>query len=327
MLKEPQWIFQDGLKELHVGSEILVLFLDFVDIGLLQKAESLALKSGKKLHVAVSKGKADTCMNADTVSFLDFVNSNPSETDVADVLFGVIKKKWNPDIILAPATLFTRNVMSVLAGKLVAGLTADCTDLRIENNELVQMRPAYGNKLYAEIRTKSKPVMSTVRPGVFLRKYIKPTKHAKILDEIKIESSKRVIWLNTSKNSDGHLLTQAKVIISGGAGICSEQGFQKLKKFALSIGAALGASRRAVELGYAPYNLQIGQTGITVHPDVYIAVGISGAVQHIAGISGSKKIVAINNDPSAPIFDYADYGFIGDWEDEIDALSAQMNKF
>ncbi len=216
-------------------------------------------------------------------------------------------------IVLAPATVRMRNVMPYLASLLGAGLTADCTALSIQGEDILQTRPAFGNSLMATIRSLSKIQMATVRPGTF-RAEKRPLLNREIFTEVYTPKKERLSAKEFIPFSRKKLLTEAEIIVAGGQGIGSKEGFMALSRFAEKIGAALGASRTAVDNGFLPYHCQVGMTGITVCPKIYIAVGISGAVQHLAGMAGSETIIAINSDPKAPIFDYADYGFVGDWK-------------
>lgn len=160
--------------------------------------------------------------------------------------------------------------------------------------------------------------MATVRPGTF-----RP--EARKADNLVVEAifyapTERVKLLSFGGFMEGRPLSQAEIIVSGGMGVGSKEGFHKLEALARKIGAGFGATRMAVDAGFASYRCQVGMTGITVCPKLYLAVGISGAVQHLAGMSGPGKILAINSDPKAPIFDYADYGIVGDWEAVVDKL-------
>jgi electron transfer flavoprotein alpha subunit len=159
--------------------------------------------------------------------------------------------------------------------------------------------------------------MATVRPGTFPAEESRAYPQA---EELEIGVSGLVTVLEQLRSAETCGISQARVIVSGGAGIGSKEGFAKLQGFAEKLGAALGASRCAVDLGYAPYSAQVGITGVTVSPRLYIAVGISGAVQHLSGMSGAETVIAINQDPKAPIFQYADYGIVGDWETIINQL-------
>ena len=238
--------------------------------------------------------------------------------DFSDYLAEKIRQ-WGSTIILAPATVQMRNIMPILAWKLCAGLTADCTALEMSEDTLLQTRPAFGNSLMATIRSVSNVQMATVRPGTF-RPVEQPNSDAKTVTETYLPKEDKVKQLSFVPSSQGIPLHQAQIIVAGGMGVGSKEGFEKLKRLAEKLGAGLGASRTAVDAGFAPFSCQIGMTGVTVSPKLYIAVGISGAVQHLAGMSGAEKVIAINSDPKAPIFDYADYGIIGDWETIIDKL-------
>ena len=274
--------------------ELLLLQSAQPDLGLQNKAAQLAEAGNLTLRI-VSVAKAENIA-----------------ADDAAIAKALVSKTENARVILAPATVRLRSIMPMLAYRLQAGLTADCTALEIsEAGQLLQTRPAFGNSLMATIETVSPVQMATVRPGTFPagpeREYPQP-------EELEVFDTGFVTLLQQLRQTAACGLGQAKVIVSGGAGIGSKEGFEKLGAFAEKIGAALGASRNAVDLGYAPYSAQVGITGATVSPRLYIAVGISGAVQHLSGMSGAETVIAINQDPKAPIFQYADYGIVGDWE-------------
>lgn len=222
-----------------------------------------------------------------------------------------------PEIILIGATTQGRDLAPRISSSLHTGLTADCTGLDInERGQLAATRPTFGGKLMATILCKTNPQMATVRPKVFKpapENIVKDTKFIYIKPDIanidtKVKFVEFVKGLNTAINE----LDSAEIIVAGGKGMKNEAGFELLKNFAESIGACVAASRGAVEMGLAPSDIQIGQTGKTVTPKLYIACGISGAIQHIVGMQDSDKIIAINTDEKAPIFDVCDYGFIGD---------------
>ena len=174
----------------------------------------------------------------------------------------------------------------------------------------------------AQIRTTEGIQMASVRPGIFCPKRQERPRTA--VREYKITGSASVTQIEFRPFEEACPLSQADIIFAGGMGIGSKEGFLFLEKVAKKAGAALGASRRAVDAGVAPYACQIGQTGVTVHPRLYVAVGISGAVQHLAGMSASEKIIAVNSDPKAPIFDYADYGIVGDWREILSLLLEKL---
>lgn len=305
-----------------MSEEILVLCPDDPDWGLVSKAAGLARPYGREVHVLAFSGKEVLqafVYGADKVDILYLPEDFADDHLLAEWIGVRVRKDWNVEIILAPATIRMRAVMPILAGLLGAGLTADCTELEIlEDGRLLQIRPAFGNNLMAWINTVSGIQMATVRTGVFRESIYDRKPNA--IEEHRISGIPAVRQTDFKEAVDVCPLHQADIIIAGGMGIGSKDDFQLLAEAARKAGAAVGASRKAVDAGYAPYSWQIGQTGVTVHPRLYIAVGISGAVQHLAGMSGAEKVIAINSDPKAPIFDYADYGIVGDWKETISLL-------
>lgn len=242
-----------------------------------------------------------------------------------------IIKEINPDIILIGATTQGRDLAPRISASLHTGLTADCIGLDInEKGQLAATRPTFGGKLMATILCKTLPQMATVRPKVFKpapQNIVKDTKFVYIKPEIdniqkKVEFIDFVKGLNTAINE----LDSAEIIVAGGKGMKNEAGFELLKNFAESIGACVAASRGAVDMGLASADIQIGQTGKTVTPKLYIACGISGAIQHIVGMQDSDKIIAINTDEKAPIFDHCDCGIVGDVFDILPKLQKMFSK-
>lgn len=237
--------------------------------------------------------------------------------------------KHKPEIILIGATPTGRDFAPRIAKRLNAGLTADCTGLEInpETKNLLQTRPTFGGNIMATIRTPtSRPQMATVRPGIFKipEKIKKDVKIRKIDYTFKEEDSvsKIVKIVNTSKTPVN--LHDAKIIVAGGRGVGSKENFRLIKDLASVLGAELGGSRITIELNWLDPDRQIGQTGVTVSPKLYIACGISGAIQHIVGMENSDIIVAINKDPDAPIFHFAHYGIIGDLHEVIPILIEEI---
>lgn len=228
-------------------------------------------------------------------------------------------EKYHPNTILIGATVKGRELGSKIAVSLRTGLTADCTALSIEENtgNVVWERPAFGGNLYAQILcSDTRPQMGTVRPGAFKKQKQNLNNKAEIIEENigmdKNDILTKVLDFIKSKEEEGIKLEEAEYIVSGGRGMKNAENFKILKELADVLGGTVGASRAAVDAGWMPQFKQVGQTGKTVTPKIYIACGISGAVQHIAGMSSSDTIIAINKDPSAPIFEVADYGLIGD---------------
>ena len=228
-----------------------------------------------------------------------------------------IIKEISPDIILIGATTQGRDIAPRISASLHTGLTADCTGLDInEQGKLAATRPTFGGKLMATILCKTIPQMATIRPKVFKPAATDTVKNTEfIYKNFQVaDIKKKVEFVDFVKGLDNTIneLDSAKYIVAGGKGMKNEAGFELIKEFAKTIGASVGATRDAVEMGLAPQSAQIGQTGKTVSPKLYIACGISGAIQHVVGMSESDKIIAINTDRNAPIFEIADYGIVGD---------------
>ncbi len=286
-------------------NELLLIQPKSPDLGLQAKAAELAKQGNLTLRI-LSVGKLE--------------DTTADDRNIAQALVVQAEKC---KVILAPATVRMRTVMPILAWYLQAGLTADCTQLEISSEGVLkQTRPAFGNSLMATICTTSPIQMATVRPGTF------PADNTSLLpaEELsEIQKGADIEELSFLPFDAAAPLSQAKIIVAGGMGIGSKEGFEKLAQFANNIGGAVAASRCAVDAGFAPYAQQVGITGVTVCPKLYIAVGISGAVQHLSGMSGSETVIAINNDPKAPIFDYADYGIVGDWETILDQLMEELS--
>lgn len=239
--------------------------------------------------------------------------------------------KYTPEIILLGATTRGRDVASAAATELETGLTADCTELDIdEDSKLLQTRPAFGGNILATIITPNhRPQMATVRPGVFpLPKAAPGAKGETIRFEPALgETGLPVRQLQfVSAAGEEVSLQGAAVIVAGGRGMGSGGNFALLEELAAELGGAVAGSRAAVDAGWISHQRQVGQTGQTVRPVLYIAVGISGAIQHLAGMQHADIIVAINNDPEAPIFDVADYGIAGDLHEVLPALTQEVRK-
>ena len=243
----------------------------------------------------------------------------------AKVIMDLIKEK-RPNILMFGATLKGRELAPRVASEKLAGLTADCTDLQIDDfedkinkkfytNKLMQIRPAFGGNIIATIvNTWDDPQMVTVREGVMKMDTPVPGRKGQI-EEVKValtaeETVVKVIERVRQEKSVN--LKGAQIIVAGGYGVGSKENFKLIRDLADALGGEVGASRPAVDAGWIDHDHQIGQTGVTVRPKLYIACGISGSVQHRAGMTDSKKIIAINTDPAAPIFSVAHYGIIGD---------------
>lgn len=234
-------------------------------------------------------------------------------TKIAIDLINEIK----PSIVLIGATTQGRDIAPRISSSLNTGLTADCTNLDInEKGMLAATRPTFGGNLMATILCKNFPQMASVRPKVLKKANHPIVKNTQFIEfQPKIDNiEKKVELVEFIKNAQTTCkrIDEAEIIIAGGKGLKSPEGFKMLEELASTLGGAIGASRAAVDAGWADHAIQVGQTGKTVMPKLYIACAISGAIQHTVGMSGSEKIIAINKDPKAPIFQIADIGIVGD---------------
>jgi electron transfer flavoprotein alpha subunit len=248
-----------------------------------------------------------------------------------EALYQVISSE-NPDILLIGATLTGRELGPRLAARLRTGLTADCTNLEIdpESKLLLMTRPAFGGNLMATIICpERRPQMATIRPGVFplpktdtQRKpevYVFTPKLSE--DDIKVKVQQIIVKVRRHKD-----ITAEKIIVAGGRGVGSKENFELLEELAELLGGGIAGSRAAVDEGWLPKELQVGQTGKVVRPKLYIAIGISGAIQHLAGMQESEYIIAINKDPEAPIMKIADLAIVGDWKPIVKRLVQQLRQ-
>jgi len=226
-------------------------------------------------------------------------------------------REIKPSIMLIGATTQGRDLAPRISSSLNTGLTADCTKLDInEKGMLASTRPTFGGNLMATILCKNFPQMASVRPKVLKKSetpVVKDTQFIEITPQLD-NVDKKVELVEFIKNiqKSGKRIDEAEIIVAGGKGLKSPDGFKLLEELAEALGGAVGASRPAVDAGWADHSIQVGQTGKTVTPKLYIACAISGAIQHIVGMSASEKIIAINKDPKAPIFQVADIGIVGD---------------
>jgi electron transfer flavoprotein alpha subunit len=246
--------------------------------------------------------------------------------DFNDYIYGeamtALISEYKPEIVLVGATSKGRSLAPYISSSLKTGLTADCTGLSIdEGGLLVQTRPAFGGNLMAEIICpNNRPQMATVRPKVF--KPLEPDyeRRGKITRIHKKPIEGFVKLLKNIDNSEGQSLSDAEIIVSVGRGIGSAGNIRLAKELADVLGGALASSRPLVDMGWMPYSRQVGQTGKTVAPKIYIACGISGAIQHLAGLADIDTIIAINQDPDAPIFKVANYGIVADVKEILPVL-------
>ena len=267
-------------------------------------------------ETALAKEEASR-YGADKILVIEGSEYEYYSTDAYATAFSYLINKYQPAAVMIGATINGRDLAPRIACRVKTGLTADCTELGIDEKtgRIAWTRPALGGNLMATILCEDHtPQMGTVRSGVF--KKLEPTDHqAEIIEEhftFDMASIRTQILETIQSNKEVVNLESAEFIVAAGRGVGTQDGFDKVVNFAKNMGATLGASRGAVEQGWVPHTHQIGQTGKNVSPKVYFAFGISGAIQHIAGINGSDKIVAINKDPNAPIFNISDISVVGD---------------
>ena len=234
-----------------------------------------------------------------------------------------------PDSVLFPATVRGRFLSGWAAARLQTGLTADCTALGVTpDGLLLQSRPAFGGNLTADILCREKrPQMASVRPGVFPMPETEGNVPAAPIEKLDVRPLRDYLTREGFTPAQNAVsLQDAQVIVAGGKGVGSRKGFDKLFRLAALLGGAVGATRSAVDAGYIGYAHQIGQTGVTVRPRLYIVFGASGAIQHTVGMSAAKTVIAVNRDRLAPIFRCADYGVAADWEETIDVMISELSE-
>ena len=316
---------------------------------LISAAHLIKEVTGEKIQAMVAGSDCDTLVDQLMESGVDEIYAVRTKRDglfqddaqsqmIADMI-----RKIDPSSVLVPATVMGRSIFSRAAAKLGCGLTADCTQLDIgdfpltpmpgkeqKHNQLLMTRPAFGGNTIATIACPEfRPQMATVRPGVmqklpreagrraeveeFNPGFVPNDKYVEIMDVVKAVSNVADIM-------------DAKILVSGGRGVGSPENFKILDDLAEAIGGTVSCSRAVVDAGWKPKDLQVGQTGKTVRPHVYFAIGISGAIQHVAGMEESDIIIAINKDESAPIFDVADYGVVGDLNKIVPLLTQKIKE-
>jgi electron transfer flavoprotein alpha subunit len=307
-----------------------------VSFELLSQGKKMAEKLGEEL-VAVLLGSGVEGLTgrlaeyADKVYWADDPALAQYTTDPYATVLANLLKEHQPSIFLCGATVVGKDLSPRIAARLQTGLATDCTGLTIgDNGLLVAKRPVYAGKAYVEVTCPvSRPQMASVRPNVL---EMIPPATGKKGEAVKVEakvdpSSLRTAVVEVVKAAGAKVdLTEAEIIVSGGRGIKGAENFKVLEELAEVIHATVGASRAAVDSGWRDHNDQVGQTGKVVTPNLYIACGISGAIQHLAGMGSSKIIVAINKDPDAPIFQKADYGIVEDLFKVVPVLTEEFKK-
>ena len=336
-------------KDVFVFAQQVDNELSGIAFELLGKAKDLAADlNAKVVAVLVGsdvKGLVDQLAEygADKVIVVDDPELKDYRTEPYTHALASVINEYKPEIMLVGATAIGRDLGPRVSARVATGLTADCTVLEIgdfpinpipgkeqKHNQLLMTRPAFGGNTIATIACPdNRPQMATVRPGVMQK--IDPIKGAKA-EVIEynpgfVPNNKYVEILDIVKDlTDTVDIMDAKILVSGGRGVGSAENFKILQDLADAIGGTVSCSRAVVDSGWLPKDLQVGQTGKTVRPNVYFAIGISGAIQHVAGMEESDIIIAINKDEDAPIFDVADYGVVGDLNKIVPALTANIKE-
>ena len=324
-------------KNVYVFVEQREGVIQNVGLELLGKARDLADALNEKVyamllgHDLTTQAQECIAYGADTVLRVDAPELATYVTEpYAQAIYQIIRDN-KPSIVLIGATTIGRDLGPRLSARVETGLTADCTGLEVsEERDLLMTRPAFGGNLMATIICKEhRPQMSTVRPGV-MRMGQRDENRKGTIEDVKINFDKskfRVRVLETVKQTKNLVdITEAHVLISGGRGVGNAEGFDMLRAMANTIGAEVSASRAMVDAGVLGHERQVGQTGKTVRPDLYFAMGISGAIQHLAGMEESEYIIAINKDKFAPIFNVADLGIVGDVRKIVPLLTEKLKR-
>lgn len=327
-----------GYKDVWVFCEQKKGVVQTISYELLGEGKKLAKKLGGKLCAVLLgdkiEGKADELAwrGADKIYLVDAPQLKNYQDDPYTKVLVELIREYKPEALLCGATTIGRSLISRVAITIDAGLTADCTGLDIDEKErlLLQTRPAFGGNIMATIISPNhRPQMSTVRHKVMKEPELDRSHKAELIKKNyspNILSSRTNIIDIVEELEETVNLAEADIIVSGGRGIAGADNFAMIKELAKVIGGAVGSSRAAVDSGWMPYSHQVGQTGKTVCPKLYIACGISGQIQHLIGMQSSKIIVAINKDPDAPIFKVATYGIVGDVFEIVPALTKEFRK-
>lgn len=319
-----------------MGNKILILLEQ--RNGQLKKASFEAAKAAYELSLKLSLEteaivlgneieNLEAVGNYGVTKVIHFKNSdlfNYSPSAYTKILVDYFKEN-NASVIIIPNTSLGKDLAPRVAAKLNAGLAMDCIALDVQGNDIIATRPIYAGKLLQDVKPISDVKIFTLRPNVFPASVINDSKaEVTIRNPENLDFSTKVVEI---KKSEGKLdVAEAEIIVSGGRGMKGPEHFQLISELAQLLGAAVGASRAVVDAGWRPHSEQVGQTGKTVSPTLYIALGISGAIQHLAGMRSSKYIVAVNKDKDAPIFQIADYGIVGDVFEILPAMIEEIKK-
>ncbi|MED4525992.1 electron transfer flavoprotein subunit alpha/FixB family protein [Bacillus velezensis] len=318
-----------------MGKKVIVL--GEIRDGALRNVTFEAIAAGKTISgggdvigVLMGKGAADAASEliqygADKVFTADSPGLSQYTADGYAAVLGDLIENEKPDAVIFGHTSMGKGLSPKLAARFETGLISDSTDVSVTGDNIVFTRPIYSGKAFEQVISTDPFILATIRPNN-IQALEKDANRTGDIEELAAPPAdlRTVIEEVVKKTADGVDLSEAKIIVAGGRGVKSKDGFEPLKELAEVLGAAVGASRGACDADYCDYSLQIGQTGKVVTPDLYIACGISGAIQHLAGMSNSKVIVAINKDPEAEIFKIADYGIVGDLFEVVPLLTQEF---
>jgi electron transfer flavoprotein alpha subunit len=302
---------------------------------LLGFACALSQESGASLSTVLlgaERELAEDCAGrtCGKVLFVDNPHLRTSQPDLCLSAAQQIVQQLDPDLVLFPSTPSEHEIAVRLAARLGAGLASDCISIEWSGDRFRMVRPVFGGKAQAEVEGTTRPVLATLHAGAAQENAeATPSAEVEPLPVAVDESSARSRSLGRlpQEAGEGPSLVDARVIVSGGRGIGGRDGFEQLQELARLLGGAVGSSRAAVDADWVPASTQVGQTGKSVAPDLYLAVGISGASQHVAGIARAKHVIAINSDPEAPILSgVAEIGVVADWKEVIPALIREMRQ-
>ena len=318
------WVFIETEcgKAKNVGYELLHVARPLAD----QKGCPLvAVVIGKDIE---GVAKDAVCYGADSAIIVDGPEYEYYTTDAFTKAMVTLVEKYKPETLMIGATNNGRDMGPRVSCRLKTGLTADRTGIDIdeEPGNIAWTRPTFGGNLMATIMCpEHRPQMGTVRPGVFKKGAYDEGRSGEIVKEeihVAPEEIRTNLVERVNEVAEAVNLEEAEIIVSGGRGVGSAENFKLLEELAAELGATVGCSRAVVDAGWMPHAHQVGQSGKTVAPKLYFAIGISGAIQHLAGISGSDRVIAVNKDEDAPIFDVADYGIVGNLNEVVPALTA-----
>lgn len=307
-----------------------------VSLELLSQGRKIADQIGETV-VAVVLGQGIeglvqtvTAAGADKVILIDDEKLKDYTTGAYTSVLNKLIRKEEPQAVLMGNTAIGKDLTPRLAHRLGVGLASDCTGMEVDANSFLTFkRPIYAGKAFAYLSSNVRPILATIRPNTFKAEAPDASRQSEVvketadIDSADLRAILKEVAIAASKRPD---LTEANIIVSGGRGMKGPENYVILEELADVIGAAVGASRAAVDSGWKEHKFQVGQTGKTVAPTLYIACGISGAIQHLAGMGSSKFIVAINKDPEANIFNVADYGIVGDLFDVVPILTQEFKK-